>query len=200
MGGFDTEITPQTKIVFLEGANFNEKSVRLTSKRQGLRTEASARFEKGIDSNLAKVAVDRVCQLSEKISCAKVVDSAFDEGQKDKKEKKIKLRLSKTNKLIGEDLSLEEISKILNRLEIETELFDEYLIAKVPSFRLDIEIEEDLIEEVATIISILLSEPISQKIGIKKCVSLGLFLVGISAFLPILSRTYKSIFISRLML
>lgn len=151
MGGFDTEITPQTKIVFLEGANFNEKSVRLTSKRQGLRTEASARFEKGIDSNLAKVAVDRVCQLSEKISCAKVVDSAFDEGQKDKKEKKIKLRLSKTNKLIGEDLSLEEISKILNRLEIETELFDEYLIAKVPSFRLDIGIEEDLIEEVARI-------------------------------------------------
>ena len=87
MGGFDTEITSSTKYVLLEGANFNGKSVRLTSKRFGLRTEASTRFEKGIDSNLSQTAVERVCQLIEEIGAGIVVKGNIDVYKKVKEEK-----------------------------------------------------------------------------------------------------------------
>ena len=88
MGGFNTEITDSTRYVLLEGANFNSKSIRLTSKRLGLRTEASTRFEKGIDPNLCQLAVDRVCQLIEEINAGVVVKGNMDvyKNQEQKKQ------------------------------------------------------------------------------------------------------------------
>lgn len=151
MVGLDSEITDKTVNVLLEGASFNKENIRKTSRRLNLRSEASSRFEKGIDVNLAKIAVDRVCELAEKMGIAEVVDGNKDVGNFDRKEKEIKLRKEKVNNLIGVDFTMDEISNILNRLEIETDLRDDYLIAKVPTVRLDLDIEEDLIEEIARI-------------------------------------------------
>ncbi|MEQ3347458.1 phenylalanine--tRNA ligase subunit beta [Peptoniphilus senegalensis] len=151
MGGLDSEITDKTVNVLLEGANFNKENIRKTSRRLNLRSEASSRFEKGIDINLAKASVDRVCQLAEMLGIAEVVGGNKDVGNFEKAQKEIKLRQEKVNDLIGLDFSMDEIANILNRLEIETDVKDTYLIAKIPSVRLDLEIEEDLIEEIARI-------------------------------------------------
>ncbi len=151
MGGLDSEITDKTVNVLLEGANFNKENIRKTSRRLNLRSEASSRFEKGIDINLAKTSVDRVCQLAEMLGIAEVVGGNKDVGNFEKAQKEIKLRQEKVNDLIGLDFSMDEIANILNRLEIETDVKDTYLIAKIPSIRLDLEIEEDLIEEIARI-------------------------------------------------
>ena len=151
MGGLDSEITDKTVNVLLEGANFNKENIRKTSRRLNLRSEASSRFEKGIDPNLAKTAVDRVCQLAQKMGIAEVVAGNKDVGDFSKEEKEIKLRHQKVVDLIGVDYSIEEVADILNRLEIETDIKDDYIIAKIPTFRLDLNIEEDLIEEVARV-------------------------------------------------
>lgn len=151
MGGLDSEITDKTVNVLLEGANFNKENIRKTSRRLNLRSEALSRFEKGIDINLAKASVDRVCQLAEMLGIAEVVGGNKDVGNFEKAQKEIKLRQEKVNDLIGLDFSMDEIANILNRLEIETDVKDTYLIAKIPSVRLDLEIEEDLIEEIARI-------------------------------------------------
>ncbi|WP_019125807.1 phenylalanine--tRNA ligase subunit beta [Peptoniphilus grossensis] len=151
MGGLDSEITEKTVNVLLEGANFNKENIRKTSRRLNLRSEASSRFEKGIDPNLAKTAVDRVCQLAEMLGIAEVVGGSKDVGDFEKAPKEIKLRLEKVNDLIGVDFTIDEVANILNRLEIETEVKGDYLLAKIPSVRLDLGIEEDLIEEVARI-------------------------------------------------
>ena len=151
MGGLDSEITDKTVNVLLEGANFNKENIRKTSRRLNLRSEASSRFEKGIDINLAKASVDRVCQLAEMLGIAEVIGGNKDVGNFEKAQKEIKLRQEKVNDLIGLDFSIDEIANILNRLEIETDVKDTYLIAKIPSIRLHLEIEEDLIEEIARI-------------------------------------------------
>ncbi|MFR7760342.1 MAG: phenylalanine--tRNA ligase subunit beta [Peptoniphilus grossensis] len=151
MGGLDSEITEKTVNVLLEGANFNKENIRKTSRRLNLRSEASSRFEKGIDPNLAKTAVDRVCQLAEMLDIAEVVGGSKDVGDFDKAPKEIKLRLQKVNDLIGVDFTIDEVKNILNRLEIDTDVKEDYLLAKIPSVRLDLGIEEDLIEEVARI-------------------------------------------------
>lgn len=151
MGGLDSEITDKTVNVLLEGANFNKENIRKTSRRLNLRSEASSRFEKGIDPNLAKTAVDRVCQLAKDLGIAEVVAGNKDVGDFSKEEKEIKLRHQKVVDLIGVDFTIEEVASILNRLEIETDVKEDYLIAKIPSVRLDLNIEEDLIEEVARV-------------------------------------------------
>lgn len=159
MGGLDSEITDKTVNVLLEGANFNKENIRKTSRRLGLRSEASSRFEKGIDTNLSSVAVDRVCQLAEELGIAEVVGGSKDVVNKLNEPNKIKLRKEKCNNLIGIDLSIEEIASILNRLEIKTEIDGDNLIATTPTERLDLEIEEDLIEEVARIYGLQNIEP-----------------------------------------
>ncbi|SHH44495.1 phenylalanyl-tRNA synthetase beta subunit [Anaerosphaera aminiphila DSM 21120] len=151
MGGFDSEIKSTTKNVLLEGANFNDESVRKTSKRLQIRTEASSRFEKGLDPTIAKTAVNRVCQLAEEINACEVVAGEIDNYNIVKHETEVSLRVEKCNSLIGIDISIEEIAKLLNRLEIKTTLKENTIIATIPTFRLDISIEEDLIEEVARI-------------------------------------------------
>ena len=148
MGGFNTEITDSTKYVLLEGANFNSKSIRLTSKKFGLRTEASTRFEKGIDPNLCQLAVDRVCQLIEEINAGVVVKGNMDVYKNPRKEEVISLRPSRVKKILGVDLTPDEMVDYLNRLDIKSELEGDLIKAKIPTYRLDIESEIDLIEEV----------------------------------------------------
>ncbi|HLS52602.1 MAG TPA: phenylalanine--tRNA ligase subunit beta, partial [Tissierellaceae bacterium] len=120
MGGLDSEITEDTNLVLLEGANFNERSVRLTSKRLGLRTEASIRFEKGLDPNLCQTAVNRVCQLIEELGAGVVIKSEIDVYKEKKEEKIIELRPDRANKLLGLNLTIEAMIKYLNALGLKS--------------------------------------------------------------------------------
>lgn len=148
MGGFDTEVTKDTKNVLIEGANFNSKSVRLTSKKLNLRSEASTRFEKGIDINLSQVAADRVCQLIEEIGAGTIVKGNIDIYKEIKEEKTINVRPSRVNKMLGTEISVEDMVGYLNGLGLTSKLVEGLIQVKVPSFRLDIELEIDLIEEI----------------------------------------------------
>lgn len=148
MGGFDTEITKDTKYVLLEGANFDGKSIRLTSKKFGLRSEASTRFEKGIDPNLGKLSVDRVCQLIEQIGAGTVVSGNIDIYKEKKEEKTILVRPARVNKILGINISTETMIGYLNGLGLESKFVDELINVKIPTFRLDIDREIDLIEEI----------------------------------------------------
>ena len=148
MGGFNSEVKPDTTTVVLEGANFDPKSVRLSAKRSNLRTEASNRFSKGIDANYAKTAVDRVCQLAEIIGAGEVVAGCSDVNNTEDTIKTVELRPERARMLLGVDLSDDTMVDYLNRLEIPSELVDGKIISQVPSFRIDITIEADLIEEI----------------------------------------------------
>ncbi len=151
MGGFNTEISDNTINVLIEGANFNDKSIRLTSKRLAHRTEASTRFEKGLDPNLCETATNRVCQLIEELGAGQVIKGSLDVYKKVNEEKIISLRPERANKLLGIEISPEEMVRNLNGLGIISTYKDGLIESKVPTFRLDIELEADLIEEVGRI-------------------------------------------------
>lgn len=148
MGGLDSEITENTKIVLLEGANFNDKSVRLTSKKFGLRTEASTRFEKGIDPNVCNKAVDRVCQLIELIGAGKVVANSIDVYNEKATPREILVRPDRVKKLLGIEIQAHKMVDYLNALGIESRIEDKLIKAVAPTYRMDLNIEADLIEEI----------------------------------------------------
>lgn len=148
MGGMNSEIKNDTKTIVLEGANFNRSAIRHTSKRLNLRTEASTRFEKGLDPEFASIAVDRVCELALEIGAAKVVAGNIDVYHGKKEPIKVTLRPERSNMLLGIDLSVEQMIDYLGRLEISATLKDGVLECTVPTFRGDITIEADLIEEI----------------------------------------------------
>jgi len=148
MGGLNSEITKDTKTVLFEGANFNSKSIRFTSKKLGLRSEASTRFEKGIDPTIGKDAVDRVCQLVELIGAGEVVDGSIDIYNEKATTKNIILRPERTKMLLGVDLSTEEMMEYLNRLGLYSTYDGKVIDTVIPTYRLDLGIEDDLIEEI----------------------------------------------------
>lgn len=151
MGGLDSEVTEETETILIEAANFNKKSVRLTSKKLGLRTEASARFEKGIDLNLTEIACNRACQLIEKIGAGKVVEGYIDVYEKEEEEILINLKPEKVNKVLGVEITKENMINTLKNLEFKVGEKENQLNVIVPSFRLDIKEEVDLIEEIGRI-------------------------------------------------
>ena len=151
MGGFDTEVTEDTVNVLLEGANFDQDLIRDTARRLQLRSEASAKFEKGIDPNIAKIGVDRAAQLIKDFGAGEVLSGCIDAYEDKAEEKVIKLRPEKVNKLIGFDISPQEMVDLLERLEIKSKIEGDHIVSIVPTFRLDLSIEEDLIEEIARI-------------------------------------------------
>lgn len=148
MGGLSSEVTEKTKFILIEGANFDPKSIRLTSKRLALRSEASNRFEKGLDPNLCQRAVDRVCQIIELTESGKIVDSFVDNYKEKREEKVISLRPERANMLLGLEIDTEVMIKHLNLLGLDSEYKDGIIYTTVPTRRLDISIEADLIEEI----------------------------------------------------
>ena len=149
MGGFDTEVTGETKNIVLEAANFSGASIRETSKKIGLRSEASTRFEKGLPLEMADFASRRAMKLISDLGIGEIVGGYIEEGKENSNEKTVDLRISRLNSLTGVEFSKEEAIKNLELLEFEIEDIDEDTIrAKVPFFRTDIDIEADLIEEV----------------------------------------------------
>ncbi|OLS02829.1 phenylalanine--tRNA ligase subunit beta [Tissierella creatinophila] len=148
MGGLHSEVTKDTKLILIEGANFDQRSVRLTSKRLSLRTEASNRFEKGLDPNLCQIAADRVCQLIELTKSGKIVDSFIDKYKEKKEEKTISLRPERANMLLGLDINEDIMIKYLNLLGLKSVYKEGLIYTTVPTRRIDIDIEADLIEEI----------------------------------------------------
>lgn len=151
MGGLDSEVTEDTKTVVLEGASFDEGQIRKTSKHFALRTEASTRFEKGLDPEMVQKAVDRVCQLAIEIGAAKVAKGKVDIYPFPVTSITIKSNVEKINGLLGTDLSAFEMKRILDSLKIETEVMENEMRSIIPTFRRDIGIWQDLAEEVGRI-------------------------------------------------
>ena len=149
MGGLNSEIEDDTKTVIIESANFLGSSVRTTSKKLGLRTEASARFEKGIDPNLAEAAADRLCRLIEITNSGKVCKGSVDCYPNPEKAKTMDVRVSRINYVLGIDLPREEMVRMLEGLEIKVEGEGDVMTVTPPTVRQDLLEEEDYIEEIA---------------------------------------------------
>ena len=149
MGGLDTEIEENTKNVIIEAAIFDGVKVRLTSKKI-VRSEASNRFEKGLDPNRTYMAIERACVLLEKYANAKILSGTASYDKLNKEDKKINIILEKINRILGSNISLDETIDIFRRLGFKALPNGEIVEVTVPTRRIDIEIEEDLIEEVRT--------------------------------------------------
>ena len=151
MGGENSEVTEQTKSILIESAYFHPDNIRTTSKKLGLRTEASARFEKGIDPNGCRLAADRVCQLIEELGAGRIVKGIIDIYPEPVEKKVIEIRPQRINNLLGISLAPDEIKDILTRLELEVTIESNIMKATVPTYRADLLKEIDIVEEVARI-------------------------------------------------
>lgn len=150
MGGENSEISPETTNVLLESAVFKPAAIRSTSKRLGLHTESSHRFERGIDVGGTLRALDRAAALIAELAGGEVASGVIDEYPGKTEPKAIILRPERANALIGIALSTAEIISILSNLFFSVrELSDGNLEVVAPSYRVDIEREIDLVEEIA---------------------------------------------------
>ena len=144
MGGLNSEIENDTKIVVFESASFYGGGVRKTAKKVGLRTESSSRFEKGLSTENALRAINRAVELVEILGIGEIVEGKIDVYPTKQKLNEIKLDDKRINDLLGTNISREEMISILEKLEIKVENG----IAKAPYFRMDLENIADLAEEV----------------------------------------------------
>lgn len=149
MGGFNSEVKPDTTTVVFESATFDAASVRLTAQKVGLRTEASSRYEKGLDVLNTFPAVERACQLVEELGCGEIVGGTIDVYGKPYVERVHDFRPDKINAFLGTDIPVEDMVKYLTDLEFKVDTAKMKLIS--PSFRPDIVGEADIAEEVARI-------------------------------------------------
>ena len=163
-GGKLPEIDNKTKVVILESANFNSQVIRRASRKLNLRTDASLRFEHGIDPNLTEFGISRAAYLIQKIAKGKVIKGSIDIYPKKTIAKRINLDLSYLKSLLGVEISRSRIMDILKKLEFKIvhspkeslrlptgQAKFNILTVEVPTFRLDIFLQEDLIEEVGRI-------------------------------------------------
>ena len=144
MGGENSEIVDDTTMVVFESANFNGTSIRQTALALGMRTEASGKFEKSLDPMMTIPAVQRACELVELLQCGDVLDGVIDIVNYVPQPKTLPLEVDKINRLLGTEISKEEMVRYLNLLEIPVE-GDTIL---VPSFRPDLNLMADIAEEV----------------------------------------------------
>ncbi|NCC78914.1 MAG: phenylalanine--tRNA ligase subunit beta [Clostridia bacterium] len=151
MGGLDSEIKEDTTGVILESANFDGVATRNASSYLNLRTEASTRFDKDFDPNLAELAMDRICHLVEKLEIGKVLDYTVDVYNEKRVSNHLDVPVSYINGFLGTKISEERMVKILSDLEIATEAKEGILSIETPTFRNDLFIKEDIAEEIARI-------------------------------------------------
>ncbi|MGC9034779.1 MAG: phenylalanine--tRNA ligase subunit beta [Verrucomicrobiia bacterium] len=158
MGGLNTEINDKTVDVLIESAYFNPTNIRRTSKALGLRTDASYRFERGVDINGCDYASLRCAQLILELAGGKLCDGCVDARAAEIQPKRITVRFSKVNEILGLQLKAEEIEFYLTRLALKpipkpkpvgVDIPDDAVTFQIPSFRPDLKREIDLIEEVA---------------------------------------------------
>ena len=144
MGGENSEIAEDTTMVVFESANFNGTSIRQTALALGMRTEASGKFEKSLDTMMTIPALQRACELVEMLECGDVLDGIIDIINYVPEQKTLPLEPAKINKLLGTEISREDMVKYLELLEVKVEGDD----IIVPSFRPDLNLMADIAEEV----------------------------------------------------
>ena len=147
MGGQNSMITDQVKDVLFEAACFDGTNIRLSSKRIGMRTDASAKFEKGLDPENAQAAIDRACQLMEEFGAGEVIGGYVDVYPNPVSERRVKFEPDRINALLGTELSREEMLSYLHRVELDLDPATDEIV--VPTFRQDVFRTADIAEEVA---------------------------------------------------
>ena len=147
MGGENSMITDKVQTVLFEAACFDGPNIRLSSKRIGLRTDASGNFEKGLDPNNAQAAIDRACQLMEELGAGEVVGGMVDVYTKKKEPVRVAFEPEKINDLLGTDISKEQMLQYLEKVELAYDAETNEIVA--PTFRHDIFRTADIAEEVA---------------------------------------------------
>ena len=147
MGGENSMITDDVKTVLFEAACFDGTNIRLSSKRIGLRTDASGKFEKGLDPNNAQAAIDRACQLMEELGAGEVVGGMVDICNEVREPSRVPFKPEKINALLGTDLTPEEMLAYLAKVELTYDEKTNEIVA--PTFRQDIHYVADVAEEVA---------------------------------------------------
>jgi len=150
MGGLSTEVENNTKNILIEAAIFDSVKIRRTSKKI-LRSEASNRFEKGLDPKRTYMAIERSCNLLEKYADATIVGGVVEFNKTNSNDKIITLDYSKISKVLGIEIDKNEVVDILKSLGFDVQLEDFLYTVNVPSRRLDVNIQEDLIEEIGRI-------------------------------------------------
>ncbi|MFY4774654.1 phenylalanine--tRNA ligase subunit beta [Metabacillus sp. RGM 3146] len=149
MGGANSEVQADTKNILLESAYFDGQTVRKASKDHGLRSEASARFEKGVDPNRVVPAAERAAQLMALYAGGEVLNGAAEEKSFEPSPAVIQIAAEKISSVLGMEISTDDISSIFDRLGFESKQDGSSFTVTVPTRRGDITIEEDLVEEVA---------------------------------------------------
>ena len=148
-GGKSSGVTETTNAIFLESAYFNPVSIRKSAKRHGLNTDSSFRFERGIDPNITEFALKRAALLIKEVAGGEVTSDIIDVYPKKIEDFPVFLHFEKANKLIGQELPKETIKKILASLDIKvTTVSDAGLGLIIPSYRVDVQREIDVIEEI----------------------------------------------------
>lgn len=147
MGGENSKITDDVKTVLFEAAVFNGPNIRKSAKRIGLRTDASGKFEKGLDERNAETAINRACQLIEELGCGEVVGGMVDVKEPLKPLVELPFEPEKYNALLGTDIPAEDMLKIFEKIELE--YHKDTNTVTIPSFRQDLLGRADLAEEVA---------------------------------------------------
>jgi len=150
-GGKKAEIDNNTKTILLESANFNLHNIHKSSRKLGIATESSLRFEHGLDPNLASEAMNRLAFLIQKIAGGKIAKGMIDAYPYQVKPRKIGIGLFKINSLLGIKISEKEVVRIFNLLGFKVEKKIDRLLVEIPTRRIDIELPEDLIEEIGRI-------------------------------------------------
>ncbi|WP_428236717.1 phenylalanine--tRNA ligase subunit beta [Gracilimonas sp.] len=149
MGGVDSEVGDDTTDILIESAYFDPGSIRRTAKEQTLQTDASYRFERGIDPNLQAIAAERAAQLIAEVAGGEISEETVDVHPTKTETHLLTLRKSYTNRLLGTDFDISTIASILDGLELkEVNRDDDTITLEIPTFRPDLEREVDLIEEV----------------------------------------------------
>ncbi len=153
MGAENSEVSEQTTEILLEAACFNPVTIRKSARLLGLGTDASYRFERGVDPELAPKAMERAVQLLGEITGAKVVDGGIDYCDGVKAPTELTLRVARTADLLGVELDVEKAASLLDQIDIPSVVKTaDTLLVKIPSFRVDLEREIDLVEEIARLI------------------------------------------------
>ncbi len=149
MGGLNSDVTESTTSILLEAASFKAASIHYTSRKLGLLSEASARFERGISAGLTIPALKHATQLIAELGEGKIARGIIDVYPGKKEPTPIVVRVDRVKRVLGLEYSLEQIVKALKSYDIECKAGDAKVMAITPYWRSDIKIEEDLIEEVA---------------------------------------------------
>lgn len=148
IGGTESCITDETKTCVLESAVFDLKSIRVTSRKLGVRTDSSARYEKGVNVANAEIGLARALHLINKIKCGKIARGVIDIASKKNESREIVGNIKLINDILGVTIPTEDMVRILNSLGIVTKVQNDKLLCVVPPFREDIENDYDLAEEI----------------------------------------------------